>query len=160
MWRTVRIRQREYDFIKELAKKQKKSMCEVVSKIVAEKRSLVIERAWKTVRRRIKRRKEEKGIGKVRIVKDGNRITYILARENENIPLLTVENGVIRVEKKRISDLEIFYSLVAALKVAVWKFLKEREKRIYRKCPIEERVWKFVKGHDFIEAKEALRQDE
>lgn len=36
MWRTVRIRQREYDFIKELAKKQKKSMCEVVSEAVSE----------------------------------------------------------------------------------------------------------------------------
>jgi len=96
----------------------------------------------------------------LKILKDGNRITYILARDNENIPLVSVENGVIKVEKKRISDLEIYYSLIAALKVAVWKFLKEREKRIYRKCPIEERVWKFVKGHDFIEAKEALRQDE
>jgi len=96
----------------------------------------------------------------LKILKDGNRITYILARDNENIPLVSVENGVIKVEKKRISDLEIYYSLIAALKVAVWKFLKEREKRIYRKCPIEERVWKFVKEHDFIEAKEALRQDE
>jgi len=39
----------------------------------------------------------------LKILKDGNRITYILARENENIPLLTVENGVIRVEKRLIS---------------------------------------------------------
>jgi len=75
----------------------------------------------------------------LKILKDGNRITYILARDNENIPLVSVENGVIKVEKKRISDLEIYYSLIAALKVAVWKFVKE---------------------HDFIEAKEALRQDE
>ena len=97
---------------------------------------------------------------RLKILKEGNRITYILTRENENIPLVEVENGVIKVEKKRISDLEIYYSLIAALKVAVWKFLKEREKGIYRKCPIEERVWKFVKEHDFIEAKEALRRDE
>jgi len=155
MWRTVRIRQREYDFIKELAKKQKKSMCEVVSKIVAEKRRLVIERAWKTV----KRRKEEKGIGKVRIVKDGNRITYILARENENIPLVSVENGVIRVEKKRISDLEIFYSLIAALKVAVLKFMKKDE-GYWRRCEIDKRFWQFMKEHEFIEALGWLRQDE
>ena len=99
-------------------------------------------------------------MSEVKILKEGNRITYILVRDNENIPLVEVENGVIKVEKKRISDLEIYYSLIAALKVAVWKFLKEREKRIYRKCPIEERVWKFVKEVDFIEAKEALRQDE
>ena len=97
---------------------------------------------------------------KLKILKDGNRITYILTRENENIPLVEVENGIIKVEKKRISDLEIFYSLIAALKVAVWKFLKEREKRIYRKCPIEERVWKFVKEVDFIEAVEALRDED
>ena len=96
----------------------------------------------------------------LKILKEGDRITYILTRENENIPLVEVENGEIRVVQKRISDLEIYYSLIAALKVAVWKFLKEREKGIYRKCPIEERVWKFVKEHDFIEAKEALRQDE
>jgi len=37
MWRTVRIRQREYDFIKKIAKEEGKSMCEVVSEIVAER---------------------------------------------------------------------------------------------------------------------------
>ena len=37
MWRTVRIRQREYDFIKKIAKEEKKSMCEVLSEIVAER---------------------------------------------------------------------------------------------------------------------------
>ena len=161
MWRTVRIRQKEYEFVRELAKKEKKSMCEVVSKIVAEKRSLVIERAWKTVRRGIKRRKEEKGIGKVRIVKDGNRITYILARGNENIPLLTVENGVIRVEKKRISDLEIFYSLVAALKVAVMYYMeKDEEYWNLRRCEINRRFWQFMHEHEFIEALEWLRHDD
>jgi len=38
MWRTVRIRQREYEFVRDLAKKEKKSMCEVVSEIVAERK--------------------------------------------------------------------------------------------------------------------------
>ena len=98
--------------------------------------------------------------GEIKILKEGDSITYILTRENENIPLVEVENGVIKVEKKRISDLEIYYSLIAALKVAVWKFLKEREKGIYRKCPIEERFWKFVKEHDFIEAKEVVGRNE
>jgi len=37
MWRTVRIRQKEYEFVRELAKEEKKSMCEVVSEIVAER---------------------------------------------------------------------------------------------------------------------------
>ena len=36
MWRTVRIRQKEYEFVKELARREGKSMCEVVSKIIAE----------------------------------------------------------------------------------------------------------------------------
>ena len=35
-WRTVRIREDAYKRLKELAKQHKKSMCEVVSKIVAE----------------------------------------------------------------------------------------------------------------------------
>ena len=35
MWRTVRIRQREYDFIREIAKKHDKSMCEVASAIIS-----------------------------------------------------------------------------------------------------------------------------
>ena len=37
MWRTVRIRQKEYEFVRELANKEKKSMGRVVSEIVAEK---------------------------------------------------------------------------------------------------------------------------
>jgi len=37
MWRTVRIRQKEYGFVRELANKEKKSMGRVVSEIVAER---------------------------------------------------------------------------------------------------------------------------
>ena len=36
MWRTVRIRQREYELVRVIAEKQKKSMCEVVSEAVSE----------------------------------------------------------------------------------------------------------------------------
>ena len=35
MWRTVRIRQKEYEFVRKIAKQHKKSMCEVVSAIVS-----------------------------------------------------------------------------------------------------------------------------
>ena len=35
MWRTVRIRQKEYEFVRDLAKKHRKSMCEVVSTIIS-----------------------------------------------------------------------------------------------------------------------------
>jgi len=38
MWRTVRIREEAYKFIKKVAKEEKKSMCEVVSEIVAERK--------------------------------------------------------------------------------------------------------------------------
>ena len=35
MWKTVRIRQREYEFVRDLAKKHNKSMCEVASHIIS-----------------------------------------------------------------------------------------------------------------------------
>ncbi len=35
MWRTVRIRQGEYEFVRDLAKKHNKSMCEVASAIIS-----------------------------------------------------------------------------------------------------------------------------
>jgi len=35
MWRTVRIRQKEYEFVRKIAKQHKKSMCEVVSAIIS-----------------------------------------------------------------------------------------------------------------------------
>jgi len=106
-----------------------------------------------------RKRRGEGEVKKLKILKEGKRITYILVRKKESSlltvePLITVENGEIRVEKKRITDLEEFYSLIAALKVAVWKFLKEKEKSVWRKCPVEERVWQFIREHDFLEAKE------
>jgi len=72
---------------------------------------------------------------------------------------VSVENGEIRVVQNRIPDLEIFYSLIAALKVAVLKFMKKDE-GYWRRCEIDKRFWQFMKEHDFISAKEALRQDE
>ena len=68
------------------------------------------------------RKRGERGeIKKLKILKEGKRITYILVRKKESSlltvePLITVENGEIKVEKKRITDLEEFYSLIAALK--------------------------------------------
>jgi len=35
MWKTVRIRRREYEFVRDLAKKHNKSMCEVASAIIS-----------------------------------------------------------------------------------------------------------------------------
>ena len=55
----------------------------------------------------------------VKILKDGNRITYILARDGESIPLVSVEDGVIKVLKERITSPEIALSLASALKHAV-----------------------------------------
>ena len=57
--------------------------------------------------------------GKIKIVKDGNRITYIYTTEKENIPLITLENGNIIVEKQRISSPEIALLLASVLKHAV-----------------------------------------
>jgi len=57
--------------------------------------------------------------GEIKILKDGNRTTYILARENENIPLLTVENGEIRIEKERVSSPQVALMLASVLKHAV-----------------------------------------
>ena len=95
--------------------------------------------------------------GEIKILKEGDRITYILARENENIPLLAVENGVIRL-KARIESSEVAFALIAALRHAVMKHMKRKD--VYRRCPIERFYWQFVKEGEFIEAVEALRQDE
>jgi len=35
MWKTVRIRRGEYEFVRDLAKKHNKSMCEVASAIIS-----------------------------------------------------------------------------------------------------------------------------
>ena len=57
--------------------------------------------------------------GKIKNLKDGNRITYIYTTEKENIPLITLENGNIIVEKQRISSPEIALLLASVLKHAV-----------------------------------------
>ena len=57
--------------------------------------------------------------GKIKILKDGNRITYIYTTEKENIPLITLENSSIIVEKQRISSPEIALLLASVLKHAV-----------------------------------------
>jgi len=57
--------------------------------------------------------------GEIKILKDGKRITYIYTTEKENIPLITLENGSIIVEKQRISSPEIALLLASVLKHAV-----------------------------------------
>ena len=57
--------------------------------------------------------------GEIKILKEGNRITYIYTTEKENIPLITLENGNIIVEKQRISSPEIALLLASVLKHAV-----------------------------------------
>ena len=57
-------------------------------------------------------------MAKLKILKDGNRTTYILVRENESIPLITVENGEIKIEIERISSRELAYRLASALEFA------------------------------------------
>ena len=55
----------------------------------------------------------------LKIIKEGNRITYIYTTEKENIPLITLENSSIIVEKQRISSPEIALLLASVLKHAV-----------------------------------------
>jgi len=95
----------------------------------------------------------------LKILKDGNCITYILVRDNENIPLLTVEDGKLSVEKTSTEDYEVAFALIAALKHAVRR-MREKTEAFYRQCPIERFYWQFVKEGEFIEAVEALRRDE
>ena len=95
----------------------------------------------------------------LKIVKDGNRITYILVREKENIPLLAVEDGKLIVEKTSTEDYEVAFALIAALKHAVER-MRQKTEAVYRQCPIERLYWQFVREHDFISAVEALRRDE
>jgi len=94
----------------------------------------------------------------LKILRDGNRTTYILTRDGENIPLVSVEKDI-KVEKTRIGSEEIAYALIAALRHAVMKRMKQKDV-YYRRCPIEKFYWQFVKEGEFIEVKEVLRQDE
>jgi len=97
-------------------------------------------------------------MAKLKILKDGNHTTYILTRDGENIPLVSVEKDI-KVEKTRIESEEIAYALIAALRHAVMMRMKQ-EDVYYRRCPIEKFYWQFVKEGEFIEVKEVLRQDE
>ena len=58
------------------------------------------------------------GAGKLKILKDGNRITYIYTTEKENIPLITLADGKIIIEKPCIYSAEVALSLASALKHA------------------------------------------
>jgi len=57
--------------------------------------------------------------GKLKILRDGNRITYIYTTEKENIPLVEVENGEIKIEKERFSSPQVALMLASVLKHAV-----------------------------------------
>jgi len=54
---------------------------------------------------------------RLKILRDGNRTTYILIRDGESIPLVSVEKDI-KVEKTRIRSEEIAYALIAALRHA------------------------------------------
>ena len=88
-------------------------------------------------------------MSEVKILKDGNRITYILARENENIPLLTVENGGIRIEKVRLVDYEVALTLIAALRHAVTRHVPPNppQEPIYQGCQIAHLFWCFEREY-------------
>jgi len=55
----------------------------------------------------------------LKILKDGNHITYIYTTEKENIPLVSVENGEIKILINRISSEELAYRLAASIIFAV-----------------------------------------
>ena len=82
----------------------------------------------------------------LKIRREGNSITYIYATEKENIPLITLADGKIIIEKQCIYSAEVALSLASALKHAVlaetatlteeeWegleKFWSERYERAY-----------------------------
>jgi len=88
----------------------------------------------------------------LKILKDGNRTTYILTRDGESIPLVSVEKDI-KVEKTRIESEEIAYALIAALRHVV--------KRSYGHssasygpmgCPIERFYWEFVRAYEALRA--------
>jgi len=56
---------------------------------------------------------------KIKILRDRNCTTYIYTTEKENIPLLTVENGEIKIEKERFSSPQVALTLASVLKHAV-----------------------------------------
>jgi len=54
----------------------------------------------------------------LKIRREGNRISYIYASEKENIPLITLADGKIIIEKQCIYSAEVALSLASALKHA------------------------------------------
>ena len=54
----------------------------------------------------------------LKIRREGNSITYIYASERENIPLITLADGKIIIEKQCIYSAEVALSLASALKHA------------------------------------------
>jgi len=92
----------------------------------------------------------------VKILKDGNRTTYIYTTEKENIPLVSVGNGVIRL-KARIENSEVAFALIAALRHAA-RQMKVKTEAFYRRCPIERFYWQFVREYEAMEAVEALHR--
>ena len=51
----------------------------------------------------------------LKIRREGNSITYIYASERENIPLITLADGKIIIEKPRIYSAEVALSLASAV---------------------------------------------
>jgi len=94
----------------------------------------------------------------LKILKDGNRITYILVRDNENIPLLTVEDGKLSVEKTSTEDYEVTLALIAALRHAVLRHVPPNppQEPIYHGCLIAHFFWCFEKALIQEEAKEVV----
>jgi len=70
---------------------------------------------------------------RLKILRDGNCITYILTRDGESIPLVSVGDGEIKVLKERITSPEIALSLASALKHAV---------RMMNNVPLTEEEWR------------------
>ena len=84
----------------------------------------------------------------LKILKDGNRITYILARDGESIPLVSVEKDI-KVEKTRIGSEEIAYALIAALRHAVKRsYGRSSDSYGPMGCPIERFYWEFVRAYE------------
>ncbi len=85
----------------------------------------------------------------LKILRDGNRTTYILARDGESIPLVSVGDGEIKVEKTRIGSEEIAYALIAALRHAVKRsYGRSSDSYGPMGCPIERFYWEFVRAYE------------
>jgi len=84
----------------------------------------------------------------LKILRDGNRTTYILARDGESILLVSVEKDI-KVEKTRIGSEEIAYALIAALRHAAKRsYGRSSDSYGPMGCPIERFYWKFVRAYE------------